>query len=141
MTYLPDVNVWVALAVAEHVHHAPAMSWIQESTADTVAFCRVTQMGFLRLLANARVMGGDELSAARAWSLLDSFYQDAGIVFIEEPVGVDARWRVLTQHSQAGKNMWTDAYLAAFAGTAGCTLVTFDGGFRRQKEARVRLLS
>jgi hypothetical protein len=140
MTYLPDVNVWVALAVAEHTHHAPALQWMEESVPDTVAFCRVTQMGFLRLLTNPRVMSGDEVSVARAWSLLDSFYQDAGIVFADEPPGLEARWRALTRHLQAGKNMWTDAYLTALATAAGYTLVTFDAGFRRHKDARIRVL-
>lgn len=140
MTYLPDVNVWIALAVAEHVHHAQATAWAEAAASDLVAFCRVTQMGFLRLLTNRQVMGGNELTAARAWSLLDSFYQDAGIVFLKEPAGLEAQWRALTKHSQAGSKVWTDAYLAAFAGAAEHTLVTFDAGFRRYKHARIQVL-
>lgn len=141
MTYLPDVNVWIALAVAEHVHHGQATAWAEAAASDLVAFCRVTQMGFLRLLTNRHVMGGNELTAARAWGLLDSFYQDAGIVFLEEPAGLEAQWRALTRHSLTGKNMWTDAYLAAFAEAAEHTLVTFDAGLRRYKNALIRVLS
>jgi uncharacterized protein len=140
MTYLPDVNVWIALAVAEHVHHAQATAWAEAAASDSVAFCRVTQMGFLRLLTNRQVMGGNELTAARAWSLLDSFYQDAGIVFLKEPPGLEVRWRALTRHSHGGSKVWTDTYLAAFAETAEHTLVTFDTGFRRYKNAPIRVL-
>jgi len=140
MTYLPDINVWIALAVAEHVHHAPATAWAEAAASDLLAFCRVTQMGFLRLLTNPQIMGGDELTSARAWSLLDSFYLDDGIVFVEEPAGIESRWRALTRHSRFGRNMWTDAYLAAFAGTGGHTLITFDAGFTRYKDAPIRVL-
>lgn len=31
MIYLPDVNVWIALAIAEHVHHKPAQGWFDSS--------------------------------------------------------------------------------------------------------------
>jgi predicted nucleic acid-binding protein len=49
MTCLPDVNVWLALTIAEHVHHAPAKRWFESQEHEQIAFCRVTQMGFLRL--------------------------------------------------------------------------------------------
>ena len=63
MIYLPDINVWIALAVAEHVHYEPAAEWLREpldsSSKDEIAFCRVTQMGFLRLLTSPKAMGKD----------------------------------------------------------------------------------
>jgi predicted nucleic acid-binding protein len=65
MTYLPDVNLWIAFRVAEHVGHKAAMEWMKAAGSDTIALCRVTQMGFLRLLTNSRVMAGDVLTAER----------------------------------------------------------------------------
>jgi hypothetical protein len=46
MTCLPDVNVWLALTVAEHVHHAAATQWFETLEREQIAFCRVTQTGF-----------------------------------------------------------------------------------------------
>ena len=54
---LPDVNVWIALAAEGHVHHLPARKWFAAQPTASVAFCRITQMGLLRLLTNSNVMG------------------------------------------------------------------------------------
>jgi len=140
MTCLPDVNVWVALAVAEHVHHRAAKAWLDAAQDDTVAFCRVTQMGFLRLLCNPRAMAEDVLTPARAWRALDAFCVDSRILIAAEPPGLEASWRALTTPRAPGANFWTDAYLAAFASAAGHTLITFDKGFRRFDKLRLRLL-
>jgi hypothetical protein len=141
MTCLPDVNVWVALAVAEHVHHRAAKAWFDAAQHDSISFCRVTQMGFLRLLTNPRVMAEDALTPARAWSALDGFYEDSRILFAAEPAGLEGAWRALTKPRPAGANYWTDAYLAAFASAAGHALVTFDRDFRRFDELNLRLLA
>jgi predicted nucleic acid-binding protein len=50
---LPDVNIWIALAAEDHVHHVPARDWFAAQPAASVAFCRITQMGLLRLLTNS----------------------------------------------------------------------------------------
>ncbi len=52
MIYLPDVNVWIALAADKHIHHSVAKRWFTNIQADQVLFCRITQLGFLRLLTN-----------------------------------------------------------------------------------------
>jgi predicted nucleic acid-binding protein len=57
-TCLPDVNVWIAIAADEH--HATAGQWF-DTVSVPVCFCRVTQMAFLRLLTNPKVMGEDLL--------------------------------------------------------------------------------
>jgi predicted nucleic acid-binding protein len=46
--FLPDVNVWIGLVVIEHIRHSQAVRWFDSTSTDTLAFCRVTQMGFLR---------------------------------------------------------------------------------------------
>jgi len=56
---LPDINVCVALASDRHVHHRLARDWFTAIPGAGAAFCRVTQIGFLRLLTNSRVMGED----------------------------------------------------------------------------------
>jgi toxin-antitoxin system PIN domain toxin len=139
MTCLPDVNVWIALTVAEHVHHGPAKQWFESHEHEQIAFCRVTQMGFLRLLTNPRVMG-EALTPERAWNVLDAVCRDDRIFFSAEPPGLEAIFRESTRRRQGGVNFWTDAYLSAFASAAGFTLVTFDAGYARHKGVRVQLL-
>ena len=140
MSFLIDVNVWVALAVGEHVHHAAAEEWLDQVTTERIAFCRVVQMGLLRLLTNPHVMGKDICSAASAWAVLDSFAADSRVVFAVEPDGLVQAWRETARDTHSGVNFWTDAYLAAFAAAAGYTLVTFDRGFTRYKDIKLELL-
>ena len=52
MTYLPDVNVWIALAAERHTLHRAARHWFSKLQDEKLAFCRLTQLGFLRLLTN-----------------------------------------------------------------------------------------
>jgi predicted nucleic acid-binding protein len=56
MTYLLDVNVWIALAAERHTHHRVARHWFSNLQDEKLAFCRLTQLGFLRLLTNKHVM-------------------------------------------------------------------------------------
>ena len=139
MTCLPDVNVWIALAVGEHTHYASAREWI-DAVEDRIVFCRVTQMGLLRLLTNRHVMGPDALSPARAWSMFDAFLTDSRISMSSEPPGLEPYWRNSTFHQKDGSSWWTDTYLAAFAFAADYTLVTFDAQLAARKNVRAHLL-
>jgi hypothetical protein len=141
MICLPDVNVWVALIVAEHVDHRAAADWYGGPDWDTLVFSRVTQMGFLRLLTNQHVMGRRVVDAEGAWNLLDRIQQNRNILFAREPAGIEALWRSFKTNRTTGHNFWTDAYLAAFAESAGFTLVTFDRGFARYKNTPLKILS
>lgn len=72
MIYLPDVNFWIALGSDQHVHHAAAKNWFVNILDERLAFCRITELGFLRLLTNRHVMGEDALQPALAWQVLQS---------------------------------------------------------------------
>ena len=100
MTCFPDVNVWIALAVAEHVHHGVAKQWFESPEREQIAFCRITQMGFLRLLTNARVMAGDVLTSERAWNVLDAVFRDNRIFLAVEPPGLERLFREFTRRRQ-----------------------------------------
>jgi toxin-antitoxin system PIN domain toxin len=140
MICLPDVNVWIALTVAEHVHHKAATSWYKAVEWETLIFCRVTQMGFLRLLTNRSVMGIEARSVEGAWAVIDQLRRSPQIRFASEPPGIESRWRTLPSPAQTGSSFWTDAYLAAFAKATGYTLVTFDRGFDRYRNIPVKIL-
>jgi toxin-antitoxin system PIN domain toxin len=141
MTCLPDVNVWIALIVGEHVDHQTAIEWYRGPDWDTLVLSRVTQMGFLRLLTNQHVMGKRVVDAGGAWEILDRVRQNRNIAFAREPASIEALWRNFTANRSVGHSFWTDAYLAAFAETAGLTLVTFDQGFKKYKNTPLKILS
>ena len=63
---LLDANVWLALAVEAHVHHGRALAYWEKESAPVSAFCRVTQLAFLRHLTNRTIMGAQVLSPAAA---------------------------------------------------------------------------
>ena len=87
---LPDVNVWVALAAEGHVHHAAARDWFAAQPDVSVAFCRITQMGLLRLLTNPIVMGRGPRTVTQAWQVYGEFRDDRRVVFSIEPNGVES---------------------------------------------------
>jgi predicted nucleic acid-binding protein len=49
----PDINVWLALLLADHVHRESVKQWWESDETETLAFVRITQMGVLRLLTTA----------------------------------------------------------------------------------------
>lgn len=55
-SYFPDINVWLALAYQGHQHHSAAVAWFRSLKDGNIHFCRVTQLGFLRLLTHPLVM-------------------------------------------------------------------------------------
>jgi hypothetical protein len=128
---LPDINVWVALASDRHMHHALARDWFTAGRQADTAFCRVTQMGFLRLLTNPRVMGDDVLNQRQAWGVYEQLARDPHVVFAPEPADIEPVWKKLTQSAFAATSLWTDAYIAALALLYDFHVVSFDRGFRK----------
>lgn len=125
-TFLPDVNVWLALASQRHVHAAQCSRWLDSLESGEIVFCRVTQMGLLRLLTHESVMGREVLSSREAWRIYRTMLGDERIQFTPEPLALDPEWRKLTNQDRPTPKLWTDAYLAAFARAAEMRLVTLD---------------
>lgn len=136
----PDVNVWLALAHEIHPHHTTADRWEQALSSDAVlCFCRFTQLGLLRLLTNPSAMRDDVLTQTEAWGVFDAFTEISGAKLIEEPHGIDPLFRRLTDRDEVSTKQFADAYLAAFAETAGLTLVTFDQALAGQVKGAILL--
>ena len=121
----PDVNVWLALASAEHTHREAALDW-WEARNEPILFCRITQMGLLRLLTNFGAINGKPLQMKQAWRVYDEFLSDERVVFAPEPAKVETRFRLVATRVSASPKLWTDAYLLAFAAEAESGIVTFD---------------
>ena len=138
-TCLPDVNVWIAIAADRHEHHATARQWF-DSVSVPVCFCRVTQMAFLRLLTNPKVMGEDILCPVKAISVYRQLITDERVRLAPEPQNIENAWISLMSIHAASGSTWTDAYLAAFAMDADFRLITFDRGMGRWPGLALELL-
>ncbi|UWZ86568.1 TA system VapC family ribonuclease toxin [Occallatibacter riparius] len=124
---LPDVNVWVALNHEIHLHHRAAHSWFGAlDERSMLIFCRQTQIGFLRLLSTETLMKAEVLTQRECWQLYTKWIEGGRASCWNEPPGLERNFYSRTVTEQRSPKVWQDAYLAAFAETAGLTLVTFD---------------
>jgi len=127
ISIFPDVNVWLALNHAIHQHHSAAVHWFHQQPEDSAfVFCRHTQLGLFRLLTTAVVMGEDTLTQAQCWTLYDQWTVPGKAILSAEPRDLDRFLRDLTGSERPSPKEWADAYLAAFAESAGLQLATFD---------------
>ena len=133
---LCDSNVWLALALSRHVHHRTARTWFQSIArpGDVPTAGRPsTRSGGCSL--NSAVLapyGNPPLTNAQAWRAYEAFAGDDRVALrIDEPTHLESHWKQLAARDTASPKLWMDAYLAAFAITAGLRLVTTDIAFRQ----------
>lgn len=137
---LVDLGVWLAAVWGRHVHQQVAADWFGKET-DDIAFCRVTQMGLLRLLSNPAIMGEDAVDRRQAWRIYDQLSADERVLWADEPAELDAVWRAISVRNDKSHELWTDDYLAAFAQAIDATLITLDRKVpARYPSVRVELL-
>src|SRR5262252_9393300 len=67
MTYLLDVNALIALGFINHECHARVARWVQSTRSLQLASCSITELGFVRVLAQAPTYG---FTVAQARALL-----------------------------------------------------------------------
>ena len=139
-SYFPDINLWLALNAADHAHTKAALEWYYSIKDDDVLyFCRITQLGLLRLLTTKSVMGLDTHSQHAAWMIYRTWHEEAGARFMNEPAGIDTLLGASANSPLSSPKSWNDAYLAAFAEAAGLTLVTFDRALAGKAKGAVLL--
>jgi uncharacterized protein len=126
-SFLPDINVWVALNYGRHSHHSAASRWYRALPDEArLVFSRQTQLGLFRLLSTAAVMQQDALSQKACWQLFDRWMGTGQLIWADDPSGLEKLLRAQTESESISPRVWMDSYLAAFAEAAGLTLVTFD---------------
>ena len=114
--------------------------WFETLMPDvSLVFCRLTQLGLLRLLTTAAVMGDEVMTQPQAWGVYDRWQRDPRVELVEEPAELEAQFRALTRLRQSATKDWADSYLAAFATVGQLTLVTFDKGLRAKAKSTVLL--
>jgi toxin-antitoxin system PIN domain toxin len=132
---LLDSNVWLAAAFAEHPAHAVSRRVLGSASVDEPAlWCRATQQSFLRLASTpviTQAYGVPKTSNGDAWAALQTFLALPQVDVIDEPPDLGRAWNQLGAIEQAAPKRWMDAYLAAFAITAGLPLISLDQDFRQ----------
>lgn len=119
------MNVLVALAWSNHVHHAPARRWFAEQGTVGWATTPVTEVGFVRISSNPTIVPGAS-SPRAALDVLVAMCRTGAHEFLPDDVRlIDGVTELvgLVGHRQA-----TDAHLLAVARAHRATLVTFDRG-------------
>ena len=128
MIALPDVNVLVALAWPNHVHHDAAWAWFDADRDAGWATCLLTEAGLVRVSCNRAVVHRT-VTALDAVAVLESLTRlgshrfwplDRSISALPESVGARLQ----------GYRQITDAVLLATAIQRGGQLTTFDGGLK-----------
>ena len=61
-----------------------------------------------------------------AWQVYRILRLDWRIGYLSEPNELPETWEAFTEGPLSSPNLWTDAYLCAFAHAARLTLVTYD---------------
>lgn len=120
MMYLLDVNVLVALGFQQHEFHGRVAHWIKKTSPLQFATCAITELGFVRVLAQAPSYG---LSVNQARVLL-SRLKTSDVV----------RWEFISDNRDVSHlPAWvksaaqiTDGHLAELAKTNGAVLATLD---------------
>ena len=120
MIYLLDVNALVALGFINHEFHARVASWVQPRNSPQLASCSITELGFLRVLAQAPAYG---FTVAQARTLLLRLKQGrtSCLTFIPDEHDVSH----LPVWVRAPKQI-TDGHLSNLASAKGAILATLD---------------
>ena len=122
---LLDVNVLIALAWPNHVHHAEARQWFNQNARAGWATTPVTEVGFVRISSN-RAATRTRTTPAIAMTMLARLTALAEHVFWPDSVRqVTADW--LDPEQVTGYRQVTDAHLLAVAAANQGRLVTLDG--------------
>lgn len=126
------MNVLVALAWPNHIHHARARAWFSEVHPGGWATCPVTESGFVRVSSNARVIP-DARSPGQAIHLLGRMRALPGHEFWSDdvsPLDDDAA----PYERAVGYRHITDAHLLTLAMRRNGRLATFDRGIEELVE-------
>lgn len=124
MTSLLDVNVLVALAWPNHIHHARAHAWFASARPRGWATCPLTQSGFVRVSANSAAVP-DARSPREATALLRRIVELPGHVFWTDDTAATEDVNQ-TFARVVGYRQVTDAHLLSLAMRRGGRLATFD---------------
>ena len=120
MIYLLDVNALVALGFLNHEFHDRLASWVLSQNSPNLASCSITELGFVRVLAQAPAYGFN-VTQARTVLLRFKEARTCPLRFIPDEHDVSH----LPAWVRASKQI-TDGYLSKLAIANGAVLATLD---------------
>lgn len=123
--YLLDVNVLIALAWPNHVHHSEARTWFNQKGAGRFRTCPLTQTGFVRISSNP-AFTSEAVTPADALHLLRRVCALPGHEFWPDDISLPEAQSTIT--GLFGHRQVTDAYLVALAASHEGILATLDRG-------------
>lgn len=126
---LLDVNLLVALAWPNHVHHDVSTAWFERHSETGWATSPVTQSGFVRVSSNARATPGAK-TPAEAVQLLERIVALPGHRFWEDEVSL-VESKAVAREKLVGHRQVTDAHLLALAIEHQGRLATLDARITR----------
>lgn len=106
------------------------------------AFCRATQTSLLRLLTTPTICGAcgcRPITNVEARDKCEELLALPQVAWLAESVGMDAEWRQCATLVSPSPKVSMDAYLGAFAITAGLNFVSLDNDFVRLKSRGLQL--
>ena len=122
MRFILDVNALVAFGVTQHQFHQRVVDWIRSERGSIFLTSSLTEIGFVRVVANVPMYG---LNVLQAKSLLLGMKANAAqpLTFLPDgndisalPVWVKSPWQI------------TDGHLMQLAKSNGAVLATLDKG-------------
>jgi predicted nucleic acid-binding protein len=120
MIYLLDVNALVALAFINHEFHNRLAAWIQSQNSPNLASCSISELGFVRVLAQAPAYGFT-ITQARTLLLRLKEVRTSPLAFIADEHDVSH----LPTWVRAPKQI-TDGHLSKLAIANSAILATLD---------------
>ena len=124
--YLLDVNVLIALAWPLHVHHVIAHAWFERVGQQSWSTCPLTQLAFVRISSNAKIIS-TAVSPRAAVQALGDMVALAGHVFWADDLAVNDLTS-FTSNALEGHRQVTDAYLIELAKRHKGKVATLDAG-------------
>ena len=118
MTYLLDVNALLALGIAEHEFHDRVRVWIRQLDFPRLATCSITELGFVRILAQAPAYGFS-VSQARVvlYRLKSNYISGFDFVIDDQDISHFPSWVKTPKQT-------TDGHLISLATARGSQLAT-----------------
>lgn len=124
--FLLDVNVLIALAWPLHVHHVVAHNWFENVGQKSWATCPLTQLAFVRISSNAKIISA-AVSPRAAIKALSEIIALPGHTFWPDDLPVNDL-ASFTSNALVGHRQVTDAYLIELAKCHKGKLATLDAG-------------
>lgn len=121
MRFLLDVNALVALGLLEHEFHRRVASWVRKEHHPTLATCAITELGFVRVLAQASAYNFT-IAQAKAQLLRLKETKVYLFTFISDDLDISH----LPGWVKTAKQT-TDGHLIQLADANGAVLATLDG--------------